>query len=63
MNIMEIDGHENSRQPVSPPSPHVVDVKRQFTYDYIIYLFLFHINNYSYHVAVLIIWQRNLSFR
>ena len=44
MNIMETNGHERCRQPVSLPSPHVVDVKRQPTYGYVIYLFFFHIS-------------------
>ena len=43
MNIMETDEHERCRQPVSLPSPHVVDVKRQPTHGYVIYLFFFHI--------------------
>ena len=43
MNIMETDGRESSLQLVSSSSLHVVDVKRQSIYDYVIYLFLFHI--------------------
>ena len=41
---MGADGRESSRQPVSSPSPHVVDVNHQFTYYYVIYLFLSHIS-------------------
>ena len=44
MNVMGADERESSRQPVSSPSPHVVDVKRQSTSDYVIYLFLSHIS-------------------
>ena len=44
MNIMETDGHERYRQPISLPSPHVVDVKCQPTHGYVIYLFFFHIS-------------------
>ena len=31
-NIMQTDGHERCRQPVSSPSSHVVDVIRQATH-------------------------------
>ena len=44
MNIMEADGCERCRQPVSLPSSHVVDVERQPTHGYVIYLFFFHIS-------------------
>ena len=44
MNIMETDGCERCRQPVSLPSSHVVDVERQPTHGYVIYLFFFHIS-------------------
>ena len=47
MNIMETDRHESSRQLVSSPSPHVVNVKRQPTHGYVIYLFLFHISGHG----------------
>ena len=42
MNIMEADGRERCRQPVSSQSSHVVDVKRQPTHGYVIYLFFPH---------------------
>ena len=44
MNIMETDGPERYRQFTSSPSPYVVDVKRQPTHGYVIYLFFFHIS-------------------
>ena len=44
MDIMETDRRERYCQPVSSPSPHVVDVKRQPTHGYIIYSFFFHIS-------------------
>ena len=44
MNIIEIDGPEICRQPVSSSSTHVVVVKRQLTHGYSIYLFFFHIS-------------------
>ena len=44
MNIIEIDGPEICRQPVSSSSTHVVVVKRQLTHGYSINLFFFHIN-------------------
>ena len=44
MNIMETDGRERCRQPVSLSSSHVVDVERQPTHGYVIYLFFFHIS-------------------
>ena len=47
MNIMETDGRERCRQPVSLSSSHVVDVERQPTHGYVIYLFFFHITIYS----------------
>ena len=44
MNIMETDGRERCRQPVSLSSSHVVDVERQPPHGYVIYLFFFHIS-------------------
>ena len=43
-NIIQIDGHERCRQLVSSPSSHVVNVNRQSTHGYVIYLFFFHIS-------------------
>ena len=44
MNIMETDEPERYRQFASSLSPYVVDVKRQPTHGYVIYLFFFHIS-------------------
>ena len=41
---MQIDGHKRCRQPISLTSSHVIDVKRQPTHGYVIYLFFFHIS-------------------
>ena len=43
-NIIQTDGHERCRQPVSSPSSHVTNVKHQPTHGYVIYLFFFHIS-------------------
>ena len=65
MNIMETDGPEICRQPVSLSSTHIIAVKRQLTHGYSVYLFFFHINSVQIQLAIYSVpckWKTTSSY-